>query len=335
MTTQNTNIELFGTELESRLKQQSAQTEKAWAMNFSKPGLYIWRVNKFHLDPVSVLQTANDDGLFYIGDSYVVLKINSNKDNSFSYNIHFWLGSQTTQDEAGTAAYKAVELDTLLGNRAVQYRELQNYESDTFLSYFKAGLRYADGGNESGFHHVVKPDRPTLLYWVHDNQVKQIPLVVDDITEDDVFVLDTGDRILIYRGQQSSHAEALYAEYEALDIKTLRPATQIEHVETPAQKQEFLKLVNTQNSTKLDTKLYRISEDGTKVEVSDDHNMSGDDSYIYQTGNACWIWVGSQSNYAEANKAWQVAIKLTKPTDRLRLIRETHEPESFWISFSK
>ena len=40
------------------------------------------------------------------------------------------------KDEYGTAAYKTVELDTYLDDKAVQHREVQAHESDVFKSYF-------------------------------------------------------------------------------------------------------------------------------------------------------------------------------------------------------
>lgn len=78
---------------------------------------------------------------FLAGDSYIVLSTKSN-DN---WDVHFWLGNQTSQDEAGTAAIKTVELDDSLGGLPVQYREVQDHESALFLSYFKNGIKYLQG----------------------------------------------------------------------------------------------------------------------------------------------------------------------------------------------
>lgn len=58
------------------------------------------------------------------------------------YHVHFWLGSLTTPEKSGVAAYKTVELDNHLGGMATQHRETQGNESARFKSYFKNGYRY-------------------------------------------------------------------------------------------------------------------------------------------------------------------------------------------------
>lgn len=68
------------------------------------------------------------------------------------------------QDEAGTAAIKTVELDAILGGRAVQYREPQGHESDKFLSYFKPCIIPLEGGCASGFKETEEEEFQIRLY---------------------------------------------------------------------------------------------------------------------------------------------------------------------------
>ena len=100
------------------------------------------------------------NGKFHVGDSYILLYTYKKNpaSSALSWNIHFWLGSETSLDESGIAAYKSVELDDQLGGAAVQYRETQGSESSLFLSYFKQlglGVEYLPGGMEAGFAHVI------------------------------------------------------------------------------------------------------------------------------------------------------------------------------------
>ena len=74
-----------------------------------KPGLQIWRIEKFAV----VSWPSDRTGSFYDGDSYIILHTYQKTPDSeaLSFDLHFWLGENTSQDEAGTAAYKTVELD--------------------------------------------------------------------------------------------------------------------------------------------------------------------------------------------------------------------------------
>ncbi|KAL8142962.1 hypothetical protein V2J09_015994 [Rumex salicifolius] len=129
---------------------------------------------------------------------------------AYLYDIHFWLGKDTSQDEAGTAAIKTVELDDCLGGKAVQYRELQGHESDKFLSYFKPCIIPLEGGVASGFKKPVEEEFETKLYICKGKRavkVKQVPFSRSSLNHDDVFILDTKDKIYQFNGATSNIQE--------------------------------------------------------------------------------------------------------------------------------
>lgn len=108
---------------------------RAFANAGRAPGLEIWRIENFE----PVVYPKNNYGKFYTGDSFIVLNTIERKDKKLSWDIHFWLGSETSTDEAGAAAIYAVQLDDLLNGAPVQHREVQDHESPLFLSYFRNG----------------------------------------------------------------------------------------------------------------------------------------------------------------------------------------------------
>ncbi|KAA8517109.1 hypothetical protein F0562_017402 [Nyssa sinensis] len=169
-------------------------------------GTEIWRIENFQ--PVPLLKS--EYGKFYSGDSYIVLQVSPGKGGAYLYDIHFWLGKDTSQDEAGTAAIKTVELDAILGGRAVQHRELQGYESDKFLSYFKPCIVPLEGGVASGFKKPEEEEFETRLYVCRGKRVvrlKQVPFSRSSLNHDDVFILDTKDKIFQFNGANSNIQE--------------------------------------------------------------------------------------------------------------------------------
>ncbi|CAL0325559.1 unnamed protein product [Lupinus luteus] len=159
-----------------------------------KAGLEIWRIENFN--PVPIPQSSY--GKFFTGDSYVILKTTGTKSGALLHDIHYWLGKKTSQDEAGAAAIKTVELDAVLGGRAVQYREVQGHETEKFLSYFKPCIIPQEGGAASGFKHVEAEEHKTRLY---------VPFARSSLSHDDIFILDTESKIFQFNGSNSSIQE--------------------------------------------------------------------------------------------------------------------------------
>ncbi|CAD6262419.1 unnamed protein product [Miscanthus lutarioriparius] len=167
-------------------------------------GLVVWRIENFKPVPVA----TSSHGKFYMGDSYIILKTTALKNGSFRHDIHYWLGKDTSQDEAVTAAILTVELDAALGGRAVQYRELQGNETERFLSYFRPCIMPQPGGVASGFNHVEVNDQEhvTRLYVCrgkHVVHVKEVPFTRSSLNHEDIFILDTKSKIFQFNGSNS------------------------------------------------------------------------------------------------------------------------------------
>ncbi|KAI0661985.1 fragmin60 [Cubamyces menziesii] len=210
---EDSNIALLGSDLEKQVREHAGDKEPAWDIAGTQPGLQIWRIERFTVKEWPKSHYGN----FYDGDSYIVshtYKKDQDSEELF-YDLHFWLGSETSQDEAGTAAYKTVELDDHLGGKPVQYREIQDYESPRFLSYFPRFF-CLHGGVASGFHHVSAPppDATRRLYrvsavQVHEHaaphlQVREVPVEGASVVQGGVYVLDMGRRVWQFNTQEST-----------------------------------------------------------------------------------------------------------------------------------
>eukprot|EP01065_Artemidia_motanka_P026839 TRINITY_DN32073_c0_g1_i1.p1 TRINITY_DN32073_c0_g1~~TRINITY_DN32073_c0_g1_i1.p1 ORF type:complete len:410 (+),score=162.28 TRINITY_DN32073_c0_g1_i1:63-1232(+) len=220
----DTNMANFGTELEHNIKQAAADGEPAWDGVGQEEGVRIWRIEQFKV----VAWPVEEYGKFYTGDSYILLYTRREGD-SFIYHIHFWLGRYTTQDEAGTAAYKTVELDDKLGGKATQHREVQGLESAEFaeaLQHCPGGAKtiyLMEGGVESGFRHVVPEEWVPRLFHVHKPsggkaRVREVQCCLESFDRSDVMLLDLGKTIFQWNGASASPFEKSAGSAEAQSL---------------------------------------------------------------------------------------------------------------------
>ncbi|KAJ7360072.1 hypothetical protein OS493_019164 [Desmophyllum pertusum] len=72
----DSNLALFGSDVEKNVKKASAGTEKAWAEAGKEVGLQIWRIVQFKVTHLP----KEDYGKFFGGDSYIILNTYKDKE---------------------------------------------------------------------------------------------------------------------------------------------------------------------------------------------------------------------------------------------------------------
>jgi len=333
----DSNIANLGSDLDKKIRQAAAQTEKAWTNAGKEVGLQIWRIEKFTVQSVP----KDTYGTFYSGDSYIILNTYRKKDSpKLLWDVHFWLGKYTTQDEAGTAAYKTVELDDLLGGDPVQHREVMGHESDLFLSYFKNEIKLLDGGVDSGFRHV-EPEkyRSRLLHLKGKKKVRvtEVDLSHSSLNSGDVFILDAGLILHQWNGSKAGPQEKMKGAQLCRAISDERKGLAKIDVleETGKDLANFWKAIGGQGPVKsaeeggddaeaekaTEKRLYQLSDaTGTMVfkEVGKGASvkktlLDENDVFILDTGAEVFAWIGKGASPDEKKKAMSYAQEyLTK-----------------------
>jgi len=320
-------------------------------------GLTVWRIEDFA--PVEYEDTS---GTFYVGDSYIVLKTKANKSGNFSWDIHFWLGSETSQDESGTAALMAVELDDVLGGGPVQHREVQAGESSLFLSYFSGGVRYKPGGVVSGFTHYDPEDVPTRLFKVKGKrniQVSEVEVSASSLNKSDCFILDQGKKhdILVLMPPGAKKMEQFRANQVATQIRDEDHAgnAEVKLIDQNSGFDDFFEALGEGSYddlpeddegddaadllTKKTIKLYKIKDDDVSI-VSESalkqDMLESDDAFIVYAGRSgLYIWLGKGASKEEKVKVYAVADKLLADNGLPKTTKVTSVMEGFETAIFK
>ncbi|XP_020792604.1 advillin [Boleophthalmus pectinirostris] len=333
------------------------------------PGIIIWRVENMELAVVP----EKSHGNFFEGDCYILLwtqKVSS----ALSYNIHFWIGSESSQDEQGAAAVYTVQLDEYLGSTPVQYREVQGYESDTFKGYFKTGIIYKKGGIASGMKHVETNtyDIKRLLQVKGKKRVcaKEVDMSWESFNTGDVFLLDLGQTIIQWNGPKSNRQEKLKGMVMAKDIRDRERGgrAEVRIIEGDAEDEapRVMELMTealgersgdlpdgapdetADQEQKSQLTLYHVSDADGQMKVTEVASrplvqdlLNHDDCYILDQGGAkVFVWKGKKASKEERQAAMSRAVEFIKtksypPSTNIETVNDGAESALFKQLFQK
>ncbi|XP_055967595.1 villin-1 [Sorex fumeus] len=338
------------------------------SLNITSPGLQIWRIEAMQMVPVP----SSTFGSFFDGDCYIVLAIHKTG-STLSYDIHFWIGQASSQDEQGAAAIYTTQMDDFLKGRAVQHREVQGNESETFRGYFKQGLVIRKGGVASGMKHVETNSYNVqrLLHVKGKRNVVagEVEMSWKSFNRGDVFLLDLGKLIIQWNGPESNRMERLRGMTLAKEIRDQERGgrTYVGVVEgekekdTPQLMEVMLYVLGPRRelkaavpdsvvepALKANLKLYHVSDAEGKLVVREvatrpltQDLLKHEDCYILdQGGLKIFVWKGKKANNQERKEAMNQALHFIKakqypPSTQVEVLNDGAESAVFQQLFQK
>uniref|UniRef100_A0A8D3BUG1 Scinderin like a n=1 Tax=Scophthalmus maximus TaxID=52904 RepID=A0A8D3BUG1_SCOMX len=282
------------------------------------PGLQVWRVEKMDLKPVP----REFYGEFYTGDSYILLYTTSTP----SYNVHTWIGEKSSLDEKAAAPIFMIQLDDFLNGKPVQYTEFQNDESVTFMSYFKAGIQYKQGGVSTGLKHAQSVEVKRLLHLKGRSSVRatEVDMSWGSFNQGDCFIIDLGENIFIWAGSKSNPFERLKSIDLAIEIRNNERAGKavIHHIDEGSEPDVVLDVNKLPDKKNIPPTLYLISDAAGSMKTTkmadkppfQQDALSNSDCYILDNAGdrKIFVWKGKDANPDERKAALTAANKFIK-----------------------
>lgn len=186
-------------------------------------GLRVWRMERFLPKPVA----PNVFGKFLTKETYLILNIEETEDGGKVATISYWLGSETTMDKSGGAAFRIGELAGFLQAMSKvneipckfrQRRYEEGHEDDDLRNLFDAattnygGFHVEQGGTASEFNKVEQDFGAPQLYLVQaDDHSREMALEPESLNRKHAFLLDEGKVIWVWHGANATYFDRFKA----------------------------------------------------------------------------------------------------------------------------
>merc|ERR1712212_101017 len=321
----------------------------------------LWRVQNLELVPVP----EGHWGQFYEGDCYLLLDKNQEEEH-----VYFWIGDECSVDEQAVAAIKAVELDNLFGGLPVQHREAQGFESSRFKAIFPDGLIIKKGGMASGLKKAETNEHEPKLFKVAGGVrpvMTEVTMDWSSMNHGDVFVLDSGKKIFVWKGSAASGQEKMTAGLIAAKMRD-HVGEEIVHLDDGDEEAECdeewtehlpltgraeIKDKDAANDNAVTTEvaksidLFKVSDvtGEMKTEQVKEGNLTKDDldpndAFLVSAGAlGIWVWLGQKATKEERQSVMQLGEKFIRenglpPQTALTRTFQNGEPEEFKSLFA-